>query len=384
MKKSAEILGLPIISITEGAELGKSKTLLIDAKNELVAAITVEDDDWYRGVKLIPYESVTAIGEDAITIMQSENILSFDEAGAYESLLRDNIHVKGTRAITKSGRLEGVIAEIYIGDDGKIVKCDIEAPDGTIIEVTLDKIAKFGKKVTVIDPDGEKKNDLVAATEPVRVSAPTPEEDSAGEVVEEPVEEVVEEVPAEVVAEEVPADEISDADEGSADEDLEAVMTPDPVEENPVDEAEFEPPVIEEPVPVEEDSEAEDVLPEGEEEVVEPILVPETEPEPGSEPESEAEPPKVVTQQAEALKAALKRAMEKGGANKNPQQPNPNKKQIADDRRRSMLLGKKASKTIKADTGAIIVEEGAEITEEVLQKAKLAGKFIDLSMNYVS
>ena len=34
MKKSVEILGLPIISITEGRELGVSKTLLIDAKND--------------------------------------------------------------------------------------------------------------------------------------------------------------------------------------------------------------------------------------------------------------------------------------------------------------------------------------------------------------
>ena len=32
MKKSADILGLPIISITEGRELGMSKTLVIDAK----------------------------------------------------------------------------------------------------------------------------------------------------------------------------------------------------------------------------------------------------------------------------------------------------------------------------------------------------------------
>ena len=65
MKKSVEILGLPIISITEGRELGMSKTLLIDAKNGLVAAITIEDADWYRGVKLIPYDSVIAIGDDA-------------------------------------------------------------------------------------------------------------------------------------------------------------------------------------------------------------------------------------------------------------------------------------------------------------------------------
>ena len=83
MKKSVEILGLPIISITEGRELGMSKTLLIDAKNGTVAAITIEDEDWYRGVKLIPYESVIAIGDDAVTVTNSENILTLDDAGDY-------------------------------------------------------------------------------------------------------------------------------------------------------------------------------------------------------------------------------------------------------------------------------------------------------------
>ena len=117
MKKSVEILGLPIISITEGRELGVSKTLLIDAKNGTVAAITIEDADWYRGVKLIPYESVIAIGDDAVTITNSENILTLDAAGDYEALLDDNIRIIDTKAITKSGTIQGKVTELYIGDD---------------------------------------------------------------------------------------------------------------------------------------------------------------------------------------------------------------------------------------------------------------------------
>ncbi|MCI6752737.1 MAG: PRC-barrel domain-containing protein, partial [Selenomonas bovis] len=163
MKKSVEILGLPVISITEGRELGMSKTLLIDAKKGTVAAITIEDEDWYRGVKLIPYESVIAIGDDAVTVTNSENILTLDDAGDYEQLLDDNIRIIGTKAITKSGSIQGKISELYIGDDGKIEKCEITAPDGTTSEVTADQISIFGKQVTVIDPSSEKKNEPVAA-----------------------------------------------------------------------------------------------------------------------------------------------------------------------------------------------------------------------------
>ena len=89
MKKSVEILGLPVISITEGRELGMSKTLLIDARNGLVAAITIEDEEWYRGVKLIPYESVIAIGDDAVNGIPYERIVEtartfIDRIGGFE------------------------------------------------------------------------------------------------------------------------------------------------------------------------------------------------------------------------------------------------------------------------------------------------------------
>ena len=120
MKKSIEIIGLPVISITEGRELGMSKTLLIDSKNGTIAAITIEDEDWYRGVKLLPYSSVIAIGEDAVTVTNSENILTLEDAGDYEAMMDANIKIIGTKAITKSGTIQGKVVEIYVGDNGKI------------------------------------------------------------------------------------------------------------------------------------------------------------------------------------------------------------------------------------------------------------------------
>ena len=228
MKKSVDILGLPIISITEGRELGTSKTLLIDAKNGLVAAITIEDEDWYRGVKLIPYESVIAIGEDAITITHSENILKLDEAGDYEGLLDENIRVIGTKAITKNGTIQGKVTELFVGENGKIEKCEITAPDGTSSEVTAEQISIFGKQVTVID--AEKKTEFITET-----PAPAPVEEVA-----EPVQEV-----AEPVQEQVTEDfsQTASNDFGAVSVSEEVQNTP-PVEE-PAQEENFSEPVAE-------------------------------------------------------------------------------------------------------------------------------------------
>ena len=289
MKKSVDILGLPVISITEGRELGMSKTLLIDAPNRIVAAITIEDEDWYRGVKLIPYDNVIAVGDDAVTINNSENILTLDAAGDFETLLDDNIRVIGTKAITRTGVIQGNITEIYIGDDGSIEKCEITAPEGSTSEVTADQVAIFGKEVTVISPEGDagKKSDAASAP-----AAPAVKETVAKPAAAEPA-------PAPAVPEPAPA----------------------PAAEAPA---------------------AEESAPEAPAE------------EPAAEPAAEEE--------------------STADDDKNAERAN-------EDRHRRFLLGKKATRTIKMDNGVVIVEAGADITEEVLQKAKLGNKFIELSMS---
>ena len=329
MKKSVDILGLPVISITEGRELGMSKTLLIDAPNRVVAAITIEDEDWYRGVKLIPYDNVIAVGEDAVTINNSENILTLDAAGDFETLLDDNIRVIGTKAITRSGVIQGTISEIFIGDDGSIEKCEITAPEGSTTEVTADQVSIFGKEVTVISPEGDagKKSDAAAAPAAPAVTAP-----AAPAAAAEPV--------AEVAAP--------------------AVEETAPVAEPPAE----EPIPVAEPVPVAEEPAAEpapvvETAPEPEVPVVEeaPVEVPAEEPAPVAEAAPAPEEP--------AAEPAEDKSAER----------------VNEDRHRRFLLGKKATRTIKMDNGVVIVEAGADITEEVLQKAKLGNKFIELSMS---
>ena len=308
MKTSAEILGLPVISITEGRELGMSKTLLIDAKNGAVAAITIEDDDWYRGVKLIPFESVIAVGADAITITNSENILTLEDAVDFENLLDENVRIIGTKAITKAGTIQGSVSEIYVGDDGKVVQCEISDPQGNFLDnISAEQISIFGKQVTVIDSGS------VTAT----ASPATP----------------ATEAPAAPAFEAAPTFAETPAAEPSAE------SVPEPAPETPAvpDMSTAEP--TEEPTP---------------ESVAEPTAETPAEvpaPEPAAAPETAEDP---------AEKAAAK---------------------ATEDRHRRFLLNKKASRRITTDTGVVIVEAGGDITEEVLQKAKLANKIIELSMN---
>lgn len=306
MKKSAEILGLPIISITEGRELGISKTLVIDAVAGAVAAITVEDEDWYRGVKLLPYSVVVAIGRDAVMVISSGSILTLVEAVDYEAMLDANIRVIGTRAITKSGTINGMVREIFVDGEGRIESVQVVKAQGEETMIPADAIAVFGKQVTVVGAPGD------GTRRERAVSAPAP-----------------------AASEPEPA----------------AEMTPRP-----------EP--VPEPVPV---------MPEAA-----PAPVPET-PEAASEPEIVIEPEIAIEPALRPRKAAgrtMRTAKSAGGLEKTTAAY-----KATMNRHRRFLLGKKAGRDIVAGSGAVIVRAGEEITEAVLQKAQLAGKLVELSMN---
>ena len=313
MKKSVEIIGLPVISITEGRELGMSKSLLIDAPNGSVAAITIEDEDWYRGVKLLPYSSVIAIGEDAVTITNSENILTLEDAGDYEAMMDANIKIIGTKAITKSGTIQGKVVEIYIGDNGKIEKCEIEGHDGSLSEIVSEQISIFGKQVTVIDSDFEKKTEIIAPVETPAVAAPKTEVPKA-EIKEAPKTETPKAEIKEAPKAEAPKVEVKEA----------------PKAETPKVEVK--------------------------------------------------EAPKTDTPKAEAPKPQVKEA---------PKTETPKTvdaaAQMADkateERHRRFLLGKTVTKDIVSATGVVLAKTGDVVTEEILQKVKMANMFIDLSMN---
>ena len=299
MKKSVEIIGLPVISITEGRELGMSKSLLIDASNGSVAAITIEDEDWYRGVKLLPYSSVIAIGEDAVTITNSENILTLEDAGDYEAMMDANIKIIGTKAITKSGTIQGKVVEIYIGDNGKIEKCEIEGHDGSLSEIVSEQISIFGKQVTVIDSDFEKKTEIIAPVETPAVAAPKTE---------------------------VPKAEINEAPKAEAPK-VE-------VKEAPKAEA----PKVE-----------------------------------------VKEAPKTETPKAEAPKPQVKEAPKTEPKTVDAAAQMADK--ATEERHRRFLLGKTVTKDIVSATGVVLAKTGDVVTEEILQKVKMANMFIDLSMN---
>ncbi|OGO79773.1 MAG: hypothetical protein A2Y21_10280, partial [Clostridiales bacterium GWC2_40_7] len=159
MKKTQKILGLPIISISDGMEVGKVKSIIINAEKGAIDYIVVDSGIQIFSARVIPNDDVLGIGEYALTIENEGVITDINRIPAAIQLLQKDIHVKGTKVLTKKGRLIGEIGDIYIdeGDNCTITGLEFIA-DITQKKVRIiprDSVITFGKNLTVVKEDVE-------------------------------------------------------------------------------------------------------------------------------------------------------------------------------------------------------------------------------------
>ncbi len=137
MKKSQEIIGLPVFSIVDGRKIGQVKDLVINPEEGKLDFILVSNGSWYVGARVLPYKAVMGIGEHVVTT-ESEHLLSnINDTSSANTLLQRNIELKGNRVLTNRGNLIGVISEYEVDEaSGKITRLEYKtAQDESKIDI---------------------------------------------------------------------------------------------------------------------------------------------------------------------------------------------------------------------------------------------------------
>ncbi|MEA4902934.1 PRC-barrel domain-containing protein [Desulfitobacterium sp.] len=126
MKASRKFLSLPIVSLSEGQHIGYVKSLVIDAQTKSLAAIAVDLKGFFKDQRIIPYNKVVSVGEDAITIDKGVHVEKSASLPEMLSLIKEKLTIIGTRVITQSGKTLGVAEEYYIDPEtGRITQIEI-------------------------------------------------------------------------------------------------------------------------------------------------------------------------------------------------------------------------------------------------------------------
>lgn len=150
---SKSMVGLPVISIKEGEELGKVRMLIPNPDRPEILAIAIEDREWFRGVKIVPFDKIFGIGESAITVENKADVSKIDEYPEIEEILAKQINLLDSKILTQKGRFLGEIKEFYIKEDGSIVSYEVYTKEDDKKFLPSEKVLTVGKDIIIARED---------------------------------------------------------------------------------------------------------------------------------------------------------------------------------------------------------------------------------------
>jgi len=155
MKTSQQIIGLPVVSISDGNEIGKVKNIMINAVKGTVDFFVIDSAMRSLAGGVVPVGKVLGIGADALTILEADDVSDIVKIPSAIDLLQKNITVRGTRVLTRKGSLLGEAGDIFINEDDACGIVGVEfVPGSNKVQpgiIPRDSIITFGKNLLVVE-----------------------------------------------------------------------------------------------------------------------------------------------------------------------------------------------------------------------------------------
>ncbi|NLU52487.1 MAG: hypothetical protein GXX10_06455 [Clostridiaceae bacterium] len=325
MKTAQQIIGLPVVSIFDGNEIGKVKNVIINAAKGTIDFFVIDSGIRSLAGGVIPADRVLGIGEYALTIEQPDDISDIVKIPAAIELLQKNITVRGSRVLTRKGSLLGETGDIYIDEDNAYTITGVEFipsnSDTCSGIIPRSSIITFGKNLLVV------------------------QDDFIDNLMESPCSLVGEQKKNEVETEQVNVEPEVHAEQADVKYDYNIPLSEETEDLYKLDG--FEP---ESSVSGNLPEEGYNSLPDADFSIMD---------------EAAPADATVLEEPAKVSESAPLSAAE-----------------LFEQRQRQHLLGKRVTKTISDSAGRIIAHEGDTITDQIIDDAKKSGKLIELVMNY--
>lgn len=174
MKKTAEIIGLPVFSLLDGAEIGRIKQMVVRPEAGRVELFVVENEWDSVGVHILPYPSVIGVGEFAVTVESKDGIRDLTAVEGARDLVLLSYKIIGTRVLSRKGQLVGQVEEYWIDEESGFVNaCSfVDAKDHSSVRYFADdNIMTFGRDVIVIHDEVKIADSLEALAQAAEAAA---------------------------------------------------------------------------------------------------------------------------------------------------------------------------------------------------------------------
>ena len=126
MQKGKSVIGKDVLSLATGARIHSVKDILIGAGNDQVVALLVDEGGLLGTSTVVPFESVSSIGRDAVVIQQDDAVVAASSDPEVKAILNRTDRLLGKTVYTEDGKKMGTIADLYFDDaNGRITGFEI-------------------------------------------------------------------------------------------------------------------------------------------------------------------------------------------------------------------------------------------------------------------
>jgi len=155
MYKAKDMIGKSLVSYASGTILYKIHDVIHDPTNHKVLGFLVDETWKLAKGRHVPFSEVRSIGKDAITIDDSESILTAKEDPDVKNIMDSHADIRTQKVMTEDGEELGKITDFYFNDTGTIE--GYELSEGMVQDaytgksfLPVSEITKVGEEVVFV------------------------------------------------------------------------------------------------------------------------------------------------------------------------------------------------------------------------------------------
>ena len=156
MIKSRDLVGKPIVLITNGEIVGKVRDVLIDPEEFRIAALVLASRPFRKPTMVLPRSVIHVFGKDVILIKSNEAMPRDNSLERVASLLAVSAEMKGRSIATEEGVRIGVMDDVIVNPQGQVVayhlsRVFVSGPVAQTKEIPLPATRSIGPDLIIVD-----------------------------------------------------------------------------------------------------------------------------------------------------------------------------------------------------------------------------------------
>ena len=122
MLKGKEVIGRKIVTLDGGERVDSVRDLIFDEQGNRVLALLVDEGGWFHAARVIPFSSVRSVGEDAVMINSTEDVVSARDDATIAAAMESKSGLAGLNLLTTDGKDLGRIADVFFDEaSGQVI-----------------------------------------------------------------------------------------------------------------------------------------------------------------------------------------------------------------------------------------------------------------------